>query len=209
MTTKRELWRTELARKYQLPPEEYDMWTLWGDRGWGKTRAVIEEILRLAEMPVMTQRGQHVPTIGVFVENIREGFDQLVFGPKGMAALSDMGVEVSAPGARMNFDNGAVVKFWPFRNAHHAEGAQVDHFIIEDAERARIGELETIYRVWRYASRWNNARLIQTCHILPPFGPRHFIGPRRHLSIGPAGEENTALSKGYVDQLVAEAGYGR
>lgn len=209
MKTKRELWRTELARKYQLPPEEYDMWTLWGDRGWGKTRAVIEEILRLAEMPVMTQRGRHAPVIGVFVHDTRIGCDLMIPGPFGLLALSDMPYEIEANRAKIRFENGAVVRFFSFAYAHHAEGAQLDHFVIEDAEKARIGELETIYRVWRYASRWNNARLIQTCHILPPFGPRHFIGARRHLSIGPDGGENTALPQGFIDSLVAEAGYAR
>lgn len=209
MPTKRELWRTTLARQHQLPPEEYDMWTLWGDRGWGKSRAVIEEILRLAEMPVVTQRGRHSPVIGVFLRDKRDGCGLMLRGPGGLLACSDMEVEVDAPNLKIRFENGAVMRFFEFQNAHLAEGCQLDHFVIEDAENARIGELETIYRVWRYAARWNNARLIQTCHILPPFGPRHFIGPRRHLSIGPAGEENTALSKGFINELVAEGGYAR
>lgn len=193
------------ARPHQIAPDEYDLWTLWGERGWGKTRALIEELLSLAEKGVMSPRGLHAPNIGIFVEDIRRAFDFMVFGRAGISALSDYPVSINTATATVIFHNGATIRFYSFKDHRRAAGIPLDHFAIDEVDKAMPHELREIYRIWQTGARWSESRMIQTCRILPPLSVSFFVQPRRHLAIGASPSENTDLPEAFLEAAKEDA----
>ena len=190
MTTKRELWRTQLARPEQLPPETYDIWTLWCDRGWGATRAALEEALRLADTTTHTPMGPRPGRIGVFTD----GRDQEAV----ILQMLSEDIRVEGMGRRMiaTTPTGGALHFFRYDRPEQAQGLQLDHFLLDGIELASAQYLDLLYRMWNQAGRYSHgaAHLVQTCHVMPRMPLNRVAGVRRHLTIGSDAAENTALS---------------
>ena len=201
LSRRRALWRGELARPSQVPPEKYDVWTLWADRGWGKSRAALEEILRLGETTTTySPMGPRPGRIGVFTQ----GRDQEDLIMQMLRQIIEGDFSVSGCGRRMSvqLQSGVQLYFWRYGNIEAAQSLTLDHFLLEDIEKATFEQREEIYRLYHQAARWHHdARLIQTCYVMPNTPPGRVAGNRRHLTVGPDAVENDTLTPGQLESI--------
>lgn len=190
------------ARPAQLPPEKYDLWTLWADRAWGKSRAALEEALEWTRKTVDTPRGPAPVRVAVFVRSIDDGMSLLVYGQGGICNLSEIGIEVDRTRQRVRFANGAEWWFFRYSDADRAKGGAFHHALLEDSETARLDELEDVMRVLHGELKWApDPRIVMTCNRLPPWQVHKLAGGRRHLTIGASAAENAGLPKHLVDAI--------
>lgn len=190
---------------HQVPPaaEEWDLWTLWGDRACGKTRAALEEALEWCRHGAETRVGRPGPArVGIFVRDVRDGMANALYGPNGLASLSEIEMRIDSLRDRVELANGSQIQFYPFADAPRSRCMGLTHGIVEDAERATPRELDEIMRCLNGELKWAPApRIILTCHILPGWPVHRLAGGRNHLTIIPSVAQNPHVAEALVREI--------
>lgn len=192
------------ARPNQLPPKEYDLWTLWGGRGSGKTRAAFEEALDWARTPVETPGGMRPGRTAIFVRSIEGAMSLIVYGRGGLLDVSEMHVEIDRLRNRVTFENGSEWRFFRFSEAEMSRGVGFSTAWVEDSNLARRDELEDVIRAIHMETKWaKDPKTVLTCQILPPWPMSKLWGGRNHLAMLQTAD-NTALSQAARDAIARE-----
>lgn len=190
---------------HQVPPQEevWDLWTIWGDRAVGKTRAALEEVLEWCRKGAgHTSMGPRSARVGIFVRDVRDGMAQMVYGDAGIVTLCEETVQVDSMRDRVTFPNGAVIQFFPFSDADSVRCSGITHAFVEDSDRATPPELDRIMRTIIGELKWQaGPRIIMTCHILPPWPVHKLAGGRNHLTVSATATLNTSLPETFIKAL--------
>lgn len=202
---------------HQVPPEdEWDLWTLFGDRAAGKTWAAMTLAEGWAADPVIPAgvgRGRRPSRTAIFVREIGFAFDQIVYAAAGVIERQKKngGMEIRVERARNTivFENGAEWWFVPYSSPDRIRGWMPDNAWLEDSHLARRDELDAVMHVLHQEMKWGkNPHVVMTCNRLPPWPCHMLAGGRNHLTVAGLATLNKSLPKAFLDRLLDEPGRG-
>lgn len=181
---------------HQRPPEgDWIQWSIWGDRGCGKTAAATHLMRDWGS----EQNAGKPLRILVASQDYHTAIDQLIKGPAGLDRICEGRFQFNTMSLTGVFvDTGALVVLSSARDLERKIGNEFDRLVVDNLDNLGEVDRDSLARVWAFGSKF--ARRPQTFysfHRPPPWPLGRLSGPGKVLTLVDNARVNTSLPESF------------